>query len=161
MATGVDIVHVPYRGGAPAVADLIAGQVQAMFDFLASSIEHIRARKLRALAVASAKRWPALPDLPTVGDFLPGFEGLSLFGIAAPKKTPNEVIDRLNREINAALADPRMKARIAEVGGEALTGSPTEFAKLIQADAEKWLRLTDELANFVKAKVSGGRYTCA
>jgi tripartite-type tricarboxylate transporter receptor subunit TctC len=138
MMTSVDMVHVPYRGAAPAVSDLIAGQVQVMFDFLPSSIEHIRAGTLRALAMASAKRWPALPDLPTVGDFLPGFDGVALFGIAAPKSTPTEVIDRLNREINAALADPRMKARIAEVGGEVLTGSPSEFAKLIETDAEKW-----------------------
>jgi tripartite-type tricarboxylate transporter receptor subunit TctC len=138
MMTGVDMVHVPYRGGAPAVADLIAGQVQVMFDFLPSSIEHIRAGKLRALAVASAKRWPALPDLPTVGDFLPGFEAGVLFGIAAPKNTPNEIADKLNREINAALADPRTKARIAELGGEALTASPAAFANLLAAEAEKW-----------------------
>jgi tripartite-type tricarboxylate transporter receptor subunit TctC len=138
MLAGVDMVHVPYRGAAPAVADLIAGQVQAMFDFLPSSIEHIRAGKLRALAIASAKRWPALPDLPTVGEFLSGFEAGAPVGIAAPKNTPNEVLDRLNREINVILADPRMKASIAELAGEALTGSPTEFAKLIEADAEKW-----------------------
>jgi tripartite-type tricarboxylate transporter receptor subunit TctC len=148
--TGVDMAHVPYRGAAPAVVDLIAGQVQVMFDFLPSSIEHIRAGTLRALAMASAKRWPALPDLPTVGDFLPGFEGVALFGIAAPKKTPNEVVNRLNREINAALADPRMKARIAEVGGEALTGSPSAFAKLLEADAEKW-RIVIRAAN-IKAE---------
>jgi tripartite-type tricarboxylate transporter receptor subunit TctC len=138
MMTGVEMVHVPYRGGAPAVADLIAGRVQVMFEFLPSSIEHVRAGKLRALAMASAKWWPALPDLPTVGDFLPGFEGVALQGIAAPRKTTNEVVDRLNREVNAALADPRMKARIAEVGGEVLTGSPAEFANLIETDAEKW-----------------------
>jgi tripartite-type tricarboxylate transporter receptor subunit TctC len=141
MLTGVDMVHVPYRGSAPAVADLIAGQVQAMFDFLPSSLEHIQAGKLRGLAIASAKRWPELADLATVGDFLPGFEAGALFGIAAPKKTPDQVIDRLNREINAALADPRMKARIAEVGGEPLTGSPTEFANLMEADAEKWRKV--------------------
>jgi tripartite-type tricarboxylate transporter receptor subunit TctC len=141
MLTGVDMVHVPYRGSAPAVADLIAGQVQAMFDFLPSSLEHIQAGKLRGLAIASAKRWPELADLATVGDFLPGFEAGALFGIAAPKKTPDQVIDRLNREINAALADPRMKARIAEVGGEPLTGSPIEFANLMEADAEKWRKV--------------------
>jgi tripartite-type tricarboxylate transporter receptor subunit TctC len=141
MMIGVNMVHVPYRGGAPAVADLIAGQVQVMFDFLPSSIEHIRAGKLRALAIASATRWPALLDLATVGEFVPGFEAGALFGIAAPKNTPNQVVDRLNREINAILADPRMKARIAEVGGEALTGSPAEFAKLFEADAEKWVRV--------------------
>ena len=141
MVIGVDMVHVPYRGGAPAVADLIAGQVQVMFDFLPSSIEHIRAGKLRALAIASATRWPTLPDLATLGDFVLGFEASALYGIAAPKNTPNQVVDRLNREINAILADPKMKARIAEVGGEALTGSPTDFAKLFEADAEKWRKV--------------------
>ena len=138
MLAGVDMVHVPYRGAAPAVSDLIAGQVQVMFDFLPSSIEHVRAGKLRALAMASAKRWATLPDLPTVGDFLSGFEAGALVGIAAPRNTPNEIVDKLNHEINAALADPRSKTRIAEVGGEALAGSPTEFTKLIEADAEKW-----------------------
>jgi tripartite-type tricarboxylate transporter receptor subunit TctC len=138
MSTGVDMVHVPYRGGAPAISDLIAGQVQLMFDFLPSSIEHIRAGTLRALAVGSPKRWQSLPDLPTVGDFLPDFVAGFFFGIAAPKNTPNEVVDRLNREINAALADPRSKARIAEVGGEALASSPTQFANLLAAEAEKW-----------------------
>jgi tripartite-type tricarboxylate transporter receptor subunit TctC len=141
MVIGVDRVHVPYRGGAPAVADLIAGQVQVMFDFLPSSIEHIRAGKLRALAIASATRWPTLPDLPTLGDFVPGFEASALYGIGAPKNTPNQVVDRLNREINAILADPKMKARIAEVGGEALTGSPSDFAKLLETDAEKWRKV--------------------
>jgi len=141
MVIGVDMVHVPYRGGAPAVADLIAGQVHVMFEFLPTSIELIRAGKVRALAIASATRWPALPDLATIGDFVPGFEASALFGIAAPKNTPNQVIDRLNREINAILADPRMKARIAEVGGQALSGSPAEFAKLFEADAEKWVRV--------------------
>jgi tripartite-type tricarboxylate transporter receptor subunit TctC len=141
MVTGVDMVHVPYRGAAPAVADLIAGQVQVMFEFLSSSIELIRAGKLRALAMASAKRWPALPDLPTVGDFLLGFEGVLVTGTAAPKNTPNEIVAKLNREINVMVADPRMKVRIAEVGGEALTGSPTEFAKLIESDAEKWRKV--------------------
>jgi tripartite-type tricarboxylate transporter receptor subunit TctC len=138
MSTGVDMVHVPYRGGAPAISDLIAGQVQVMFDFLPSSIEHIRAGRLRALAIGSPKRWQALPDVPTVSDFLPDFVAGVLFGIAAPKNTPNEVVDRLNREINATLADPRMKARIAELGGEALSRSPTQFANLLTAEAEKW-----------------------
>jgi tripartite-type tricarboxylate transporter receptor subunit TctC len=141
MVTGVDMVHVPYRGAAPAVADLMAGQVQVMFVSLPSSIELIRAGKLRALAMATAKRWPAFPDLPTVGDFLLGFEGVQLTGIAAPKNTPNEVVTNLNREINAMVADPGMKARIAEVGGEALTGSPAEFAKLVESDAERWRKV--------------------
>jgi tripartite-type tricarboxylate transporter receptor subunit TctC len=141
MMTGVEMIHVPYRGGAPAVTDMIAGQVQVMFDFLASSLEQIRAGTLRALAMTSAKRWPELADLPTVGDFLPGFEATSSGGIAAPKNTPTAVVERLNREINVMLADPGMKARFAEVGGEPITGSPTEFAKLIEADAEKWRRV--------------------
>ena len=138
MLTGVELVHVPYRGGAPAVTDMIAGQVQVMFDFLASSLEHIRASKLRALAMTSAKRWPALADLPIVGDFLPGFEATMPGGIAAPRNTPTAVIERLNREITVMLTDPKMKTRFADVGSETLTGSPTEFAKLIEADAEKW-----------------------
>jgi tripartite-type tricarboxylate transporter receptor subunit TctC len=142
MLTGVNMVHVPYRGAAPAVSDLIAGQVQVGFDFLPSSIEHIRAGRLRALAVASAKRWPALPALPTVGDFLPGFEAVAPFGIAAPKRTPVEVVDRLSREVNVILAGPRMKAQMAQIGDEPFPpGSPTEFAKLIEADAEKWRRV--------------------
>jgi tripartite-type tricarboxylate transporter receptor subunit TctC len=141
MMTGVDMLHVPYRGAAPAVADLIAGQVHVMFEFLPTSIELIRAGKLRALAMASAKRWPAFPDLPTVGDSLLGFEGAEVTGIAAPKNTPNEVVAKLNREINVMVADPRMKTRIAEVGGEALTGSATEFAKLIENEAEKWRKV--------------------
>jgi tripartite-type tricarboxylate transporter receptor subunit TctC len=138
MMTGVNMVHVPYRGGAPAIADLLAGQVQVMFDLMPSSIEHIRARGLRALAVTSAMRSQALPDVPTLGDFLPGFEAITWFGIAAPKQTPAEIVDRLNREINVTLADPRMKARIGELGGEVSSGSPAEFGKLIAADTEKW-----------------------
>jgi tripartite-type tricarboxylate transporter receptor subunit TctC len=138
MMTGVDMVHVPYRGGAPAVTDMIAGQVQVMFDYLASSLEHIRAGKLRGLAMTSAKRWPGLPDLPTVGDFLSGFEATFHGGIVAPKSTPNAVIEKLNSDINVMLADPGMKARFAEVGKEPLMGSPTEFADLIEAEADKW-----------------------
>jgi tripartite-type tricarboxylate transporter receptor subunit TctC len=141
MSTGVDIVHVPYRGAAPAISDLIAGQVQAMFDFLPSSIEHIRAGTLRALAIGSPRRWEALPDLPTVGEFLPDFVAGALFGIAAPRNTPNEVIDKLNREINATLADPGTKARIAELGGEALTSSPVQFANLLATEVEKWTKV--------------------
>jgi tripartite-type tricarboxylate transporter receptor subunit TctC len=142
MMTGVDMVHVPYRGGAPAVTDMIAGQVQVMFDFPASSLEHIRAGKLRALAMTSAKQWSGLPDLPTVGDFLSGFEATFAIGIAAPKSPPNAVIERLNGDINVLLADPGMKARFAEVvGAEPLMGSPTEFANLIEADSEKWRRV--------------------
>jgi tripartite-type tricarboxylate transporter receptor subunit TctC len=138
LLTGVEMVHVPYRGAAPAVTDLIAGQVQIMFDFLPSSIEHVRSGRLRALAVASKKRWPSLPDVPTIGDSLANFEAGAVFGLAAPKGTPNEAVERINRELNAALADSRMKTRIAEVGGEALAVSPVEFGNLITKDAEKW-----------------------
>jgi len=141
MGTGVDIVHVPYRGSAPAVTDMMGGQVQLMFDYVASSLEHIRAGKLRGLATTGSKRSPALADLPTVGDFLPGFEATSVVGIAAPKNTPNAVIERLKGEINVMLADPRTKARFAELGGEPIAGSPAEFAKLIEADAEQWRRV--------------------
>jgi tripartite-type tricarboxylate transporter receptor subunit TctC len=142
--TGVDIIHVPYRGGAPAVTDLIAGQVQLMFDNLTSSLEHIRAGKLRALAMTSSKRWPAPAELPTVGDFLPGFEAVSPVGIAVPKNTSTAVTEKLNREINIMLEDPRMKARLAEVGTGPIAGSSTEFAKLIESGAEKWRRVIRE-----------------
>jgi tripartite-type tricarboxylate transporter receptor subunit TctC len=138
MMINADMVHVPYRGGAPAVADLLGGQVQVMFDLMPSSIEHIRAGKLRGLGVTTAARSPALPDLPSVSDFLPGFEAVSWFGVGAPKNTPAEIVDKLNKEINVALADPRIKARIADLGGEALAGSPAQFAKLIASDTEKW-----------------------
>jgi tripartite-type tricarboxylate transporter receptor subunit TctC len=138
MMANVDMVHVPYRGGAPAVADLLGGQVQVMFDLLPSSIEHIRSGNLRVLAVTSAERSRALPTIPTLSDFQPGFESITWFGVVAPRDTPAEIVDRLNREINAALADPKMKARLADLGGEALPGSPPQFAKLMANDAEKW-----------------------
>jgi tripartite-type tricarboxylate transporter receptor subunit TctC len=138
MMANVDMVHVPYRGGAPAVADLLGGQVQVMFDLLPSSLEHIRSGKLRVLAVTSAGRSRALPEIPPLSDFLPGFESITWFGVGAPRDTPAEIVDRLNREINAALADPKMKARLADLGGEALPGSPAQFAKLMANDAEKW-----------------------
>jgi tripartite-type tricarboxylate transporter receptor subunit TctC len=141
IMAGVNMVHVPYRGGAPAIADLLAGQVQVMFDLTASSIEYIRAGSLRALAVTSATRSQALPDLPTVGDYLAGFEASIWLGIAAPKNTPSETVDRLNREINAILDGPGVKARIAELGGEVLTGSPANFVRLVGKDNEKWLKV--------------------
>jgi tripartite-type tricarboxylate transporter receptor subunit TctC len=141
LMAGVNMVHVPYRGGAPAIADLLAGQVQVMFDLTASSIEYIRAGSLRALAVTSATRSQALPDLPTVGDYLAGFEASIWLGIAAPKNTPSETVDRLNREINAILDGPGVKARIAELGGEVLTGSPANFVRLVGKDNEKWLKV--------------------
>ena len=116
MMAGVNMVHVPYRGAAPALTDLLGGQVQVMFDNVPSSIEHIKAGKLRALAVTTAARSDVLPDIPTVGDFVPGYEASGWFGVGAPKNTPAEIIDRLNKEINAGLADPKIKARLAELG---------------------------------------------
>jgi tripartite-type tricarboxylate transporter receptor subunit TctC len=138
MMTNVNMVHVPYRGAAPAVADLLGGHVQVMFDVMPSSIEHIRAGKLRALAVTTTMRLEALPDVPTVSDFLPGFEAIIWSGVGAPKNTPAEIVDKLNREINAGLADPKLKARLADLGAEVLAGSPAQFAKLIADDTEKW-----------------------
>jgi tripartite-type tricarboxylate transporter receptor subunit TctC len=137
MMAGIDMVHVPYRGTAPALTDLLGGQVQMMCDNISTSIEHIRAGKLRALAVTTATRSDVLPDLPTVGDFLPGFEQSAFFGIGAPIRTPAKIVDRLNAEINAGLADPKMKAWLAEVGS-VLPGSPADFGKLIAQETEKW-----------------------
>ena len=138
MMAGVDMVHVPYRGVAPALTDLLGGQVQVVFANPASSIEYIRAGKLRALAVTTATRSEALPDIPTVGEFVPGYEASSWFGLGAPKNTPAEIIDKLNKEINAALADPKIKARLADLGGTVLGGSPADFGKLIADETEKW-----------------------
>ncbi len=138
MMAGVDIVHVPYRGGGPALVDLLGGQVQMMFGVIASSMEYIRAGKLRPLAVSTAMRVDALPDLPTVGDFLPGYEASDWYGICAPKGTPIEIIDKLNAQINAGLADPKLKARLADLGGTPLPGTPAEFGKLIADETEKW-----------------------
>ena len=138
MMAGVDIVHVPYRGGGPALVDLLGGQVQMMFGNMASSVEYIRAGKLRPLAVSTAMRAEALPDLPTVGDFLPGYEASDWYGICATKGTPAEIIAKLNAEINAGLADPKLKARLADLGGTVLAGSPAEFGKLIADETEKW-----------------------
>ena len=137
MMAGVNLLHVPYRGGAPALTDLIGGQVQVMFDTMQSSIEYIRAGKLRPLAVTTATRSEALPEIPTVGDYLPGYEASSFHGIGAPKNTPTEIIDKLNTEINSVLADPRMKARLADLGGTALVGSPADFGNLIADETEK------------------------
>ena len=138
MMTGVNMVHVPYRGNAPALIDLLAGQVQMMFADMPSSIEHIKAGKLRALAVTTTARSEILPEVPTVGEFLPGFEAGNWFGIAAPKNTPPEIVDKLNKEINVALADPKIKARLAVLGATAFTGSSPDFGKFIAAEAEKW-----------------------
>jgi tripartite-type tricarboxylate transporter receptor subunit TctC len=138
MMAGVDILHVPYRGAAPAVTDLIGGRVQVMFDPIASSLEYIRAGRLRPLAVTTRERSVALPDVPTVADFVPGYETSVWFGVGVAKGTPTEVIERLNKAINEALADPRMKARLADLGGNALPGSSADFGKLIADETEKW-----------------------
>ena len=136
--TGLDILLVPYRGSGPALTDLLGGQVHMMFDPLPSSIEHVRAGRLRPLAVTTAARSEALPDTPVMADFVPGFEASSWYGIAAPKNTPREIIENLNRQINSALADPRFRARLADLGGMLLSGSPAEFGKLIVDETEKW-----------------------
>jgi tripartite-type tricarboxylate transporter receptor subunit TctC len=141
MITGIDMFHVPYRGDAPAVTDLLAGQVQVYFGNLPGSIAYVRTGDLRALAVTSATRLPALPDIPVVGEFLPGFEAIGWFGVGAPKNTPAVIVEKLNREINVTLADPKMKARIADLGAEVLSGSPADFANLIAADTEKWVKV--------------------
>ena len=138
MMAGVDLVQVPYRGGAPAMTDLISGQVQVMFVSVAQSIEYVRANKLRALAVSSATRLDTLPDIPTVGETVPGYETVFWGGIAPPKATPPEIIETLNREINAAFADANMKARLGDLGGMALAGSPADFGRLIADETEKW-----------------------
>ena len=141
MMAGVDMLHVPYRGGAPALTDLLAGQVQVMFDTLITSIEHIRAGKLRPLAVTSATRLEVLPDIPTVGEFVPGYEAVGWQGVGAPRTTPVEIIDKLNKEINAGLADPRIKARITDLGYTVLASSPADFGRFITAYTEKWAKV--------------------
>jgi len=141
MMAGVDLIHVPYRGGAPATTDLLGGQVQVIFSPLPESIEHIRAGKLRPLAVTTATRLDVLPNIPTVGDFLPGYEASGWLGVGAPRNTPTEIIDRLNKEIGAGLADPKIVARIAELGGTVLAGSPAAFGRLVSDDIEKWAKV--------------------
>jgi tripartite-type tricarboxylate transporter receptor subunit TctC len=141
MMTGVNMVHVPYRGGGPALIDLLAGQVQVMFPGTTASIAYIRAGKLRPLAVTTATRSQVLPDLPTVGDFVPGYEASATFGLGAPGGTPAEIIDRLNGEINAALANVSIKARIADSGASVLAGSPAEFGRLIADEVKKWAKV--------------------
>jgi tripartite-type tricarboxylate transporter receptor subunit TctC len=138
MMTAVNMQHVPYRGGAPAITDLLSGQMQVMFASMPSSIEYIRTSKLRALGVTTAARTPALPDTPTVGDFVPGYEASSWYGLGAPKSTPAEIIDKLNKEINAGLADPKLKARLAVIGSAPLSMVSSDFAKLIADEIEKW-----------------------
>jgi tripartite-type tricarboxylate transporter receptor subunit TctC len=138
VMTGVDMVHVQYRGNAPALIDLLAGQVQLGFDTLPASIEYIRTGKLRALAVSTHARSQALPDLPSVSEFVPGYESSGFFGVGAPGKTTSEIVDKLNKEINAGLADPKLKARLADLGGMVLSGSPADFRTLIAEEIKKW-----------------------
>ena len=141
MMTGADMTHVPYRGSAPALTDLIAGRVQVMFDLMPSSIGYIKGGRLRPLAVTTAARSDTLPDVPSVADFVPGYEASAVGGFGAPKGTPKEIVDKLNAEINAALADPTIKSRLAALGGTTLPGSPADFGKLIAGETEKWAKV--------------------
>jgi tripartite-type tricarboxylate transporter receptor subunit TctC len=138
MMAGIDMVHVPYRSGGPALTDLLGGQVQVYFATTIASIGYIRAGRLRALAVTTTRRSEALPDIPTVAEFVPGYEASSWYGVGAPKATPAEIVNKLNKEINAALADPKIKARLADLGGDVLVLSPSDFGKLIADETEKW-----------------------
>ena len=138
MMTGVDMVHVPYRGQGPALTDLLGGQVQILFAAAPGTADYVKTGKLRALAVTTAARMQEMPDIPTVGDFVPGYEASQWYGFAAPKNTPAEIVDRLNKEINAAVADPGMLARLAAIGGQPIPGSPAEFGRLIAEETEKW-----------------------
>jgi tripartite-type tricarboxylate transporter receptor subunit TctC len=140
IMAGVDMVHVPYRSGGPALTDLLGGQVQVYFASTVASIEYIRAGRLRALAVTTAMRSDALPGIPTMGEFLPGFEASAWYGLGAPKATPAEIVDKLNKETNAGLADPKMQARLADFGGTPLVGSPDDFSKFIAEETEKWAK---------------------
>ena len=150
MMTGVNMIHVPYRGGALALTDMIGGQVQVMFDNIPTAMEHVRSGKLRGLAVTGAGRSETLPDLPTVADFVPGYEATSWYGLGAPKGTPAEIIEKLNREVNAILADPKTKARFAELGASLLPGSAADFGKLVADETEKW----GKVVKFSGAKVT-------
>ncbi|MDQ2928422.1 MAG: tripartite tricarboxylate transporter substrate binding protein [Pseudomonadota bacterium] len=136
--TGCDMVHVPYKGAGPALIDLMGGQVQVIFDNLPSSVGHIKGGKIRALAVTSAQREPSMPQLPTVAETVPGYEATAWFGIGMPKGTPREIIDKVNAEVNRALADPQMRARLAELGGQPIAGTPEDFGKIIATETAKW-----------------------
>jgi len=150
MMTGVNMIHVPYRGGALALTDMIGGQVQVMFDNIPTAMEFVRSGKLRGLAVTGAGRSETLPDLPTVADFLPGYEATSWYGLGAPKGTPTEIIEKLNREVNAILAEPKTKARFLELGASMLPGSASDFGKLVADETEKW----GKVVKFSGAKVT-------
>ena len=141
MMAGIDMVHVPYRGGGPAMNDLLGGQVQVYFASTPASIEYIKAGRLRALALTTTTRSEALPDIPTVAEFVPGYEANIWFGVGAPKATPAEIIDKLNKEISAGLADPKIEARLANLGGDVLALSPAEFGRLIAEETEKWAKV--------------------
>jgi len=141
MMAGVNMQHVPYRGGALAHTDLLGGQVQVMFDTMPASIEHIKTGRLRPLAVTTVTRLEVLPDIPTVGEFVPGYEASGWQGIGAPRNTPADIVDRLNREVNVGLADPKMKSRLADLGGTVLAGSPAAFEKFIADETEKWAKV--------------------
>ena len=141
MMTGVDMLHVPYRGAGPMLTDLLGGQVQVGFDPMPSSIGYVKAGQLRPLAVTTATRSEALPELPTVGDFVPGYEASTWYGVGAPKNTPAEIIERLNKEVNVGLADPKLKARLTDLGGMMLTGSAAEFGAFIVEETEKWAKV--------------------
>jgi tripartite-type tricarboxylate transporter receptor subunit TctC len=149
MLTGIDMLHVPYRGGAPALTDLLSGQVQVMFDNIPTCAEHVKSGKLRGLAVTSTTRSEVLPDLPTVADFLPGYEASAWYGLAAPKGTPPEIVQTLNKAVNAILTDPAAKARFGEVGAILLPGSAADFGKLVADETEKW----GKVVKFAGAKV--------
>ena len=141
MMTGVELTHIPYKGSAPALTDMIAGTVQVIFDNMPPSLPHIRAGKLRALAVTTNIRSDALPDVPTVAETVPGYEASAFYGMGVPKGTPPEIIDKLNKEVNAALADPKIKARLAELGGMLTPGTPAEFGKLVADETDKWAKV--------------------
>jgi tripartite-type tricarboxylate transporter receptor subunit TctC len=141
IMTGVELTHVPYRGSAPALTDMISGTVQVMFDNMPSSLPHIQAGKLRALGVTTAQRSDALPNVPTVADTVPGYEASAFFGMGMPAGTPPEIVEKLNKEINAALADPRMKQKLAELGGMLIPGSPQDFGKVVAEETEKWAKV--------------------
>ena len=143
MMTGVNMVHIPYRGVAPATTDLLGGRIQVLFDTLPAAIQNIRAGKICGLAVTSKKRSDALPDVPAMNEFVPGYEADSFHGVSAPKGTPREIVDKLNKEINAALADPKLKARLAELGAEVFTGAPEDYGRYLKGEIDRWAKVIE------------------